>query len=92
MKPLLPLAASLAVTIAGCSKPAPYAKYRDVQLKRGMKIADIKQRFGEPDSFDEWWSKNLDVDKHYEEYADQQSPTYPRHVQELNLLLSRKVT
>ena len=56
MKPLLPLAVLLAVMFAGCSKPDPYAKYRDVQLKRGMKIADIKQQFGEPDSFREWSS------------------------------------
>ena len=58
MKPLLPLAVLLAVMIAGCSKSDPYAKYRDVQLKRGMKIADIKQRFGEPDSFREWDSSS----------------------------------
>ena len=56
MKPLLPLAVLLAVMIAGCSKSDPYAKYRDAQLKRGMKIADIKQQFGEPDSFREWSS------------------------------------
>ena len=81
MKPLLPLAVLLAVMIAGCGKSDPYAKYRDVQLKRGMKIADIKQQFGEPDSFDDWWNKDPD-DKSY--YSDQQSPEYPHHVQKLN--------
>ena len=50
MKPLLPLAVLLAVMIAGCCKSDPYAKYSDAQLKRGMKIDDIKRRFGEPDS------------------------------------------
>jgi len=72
MKPLLPLAVLLAVTIAGCSKPAPdpYAKYRDVQLKRGMKIADIKQQFGEPDSFNDVWAK----------YSDGEGPFKPRRI------------
>ena len=58
MKPLLPLAVLLAVMFAGCSKSDPYAQYRDAQLKRGMKIADIKQQFGEPDSFREWDSSS----------------------------------
>lgn len=84
MKPLPLLAVLLAVMIAGCSKSDAYAKYRDVQLKRGMKIADIKQLFGEPDSFDEWWSKDPDVTKSYERYSDQQSPKFPHHVQKLN--------
>ena len=62
MKPLLPLAVLLAVGIAGCSKPAPdpYAKYRDVQLKRGMRIADIKQEFGQPDGYSDWWNDGPD--------------------------------
>ena len=63
MKRLLPLAVLLAVVIAGCGKtepktepkPDPYAKYRDVKLMRGMKIANIKQKLGEPDAFDESW-------------------------------------
>lgn len=84
MKPLLLLAVLLAVMIAGCNKSDPYAKYRDVQLKRRMKIADIKQQFGEPDSFDEWWNKDPDVTKSYQRYSDQQSPESPHHVQELN--------
>jgi hypothetical protein len=85
MKPLLPLAVLLAVAIAGCSKPAPdpYAKYRDVQLKRGMKIADLKQQFGEPDKFREWWNPKPDI-KHNREYSDQRSVVRPHHVQELN--------
>ncbi len=85
MKPLLPLAVLLAVMIAGCSKSDSYAKYRDVQLKRGMKIADIKQQFGEPDSFNDWWNKDFDS---YSSYGDssyrQQSPEHPYHVEELN--------
>ena len=60
MKPLLPLAVLLAVAIAGCSKsapePDPYAKYRDAQLTVGMKIADIKQQFGQPDMYESGWS------------------------------------
>jgi hypothetical protein len=64
MKPLLPLAVLLAVGIGGCSKSDPkpdpkpdlYAKYRDVQLTVGMKIADIKQQFGEPDMYESGWS------------------------------------
>ena len=60
MKPLLPLAVLLAVGIAGCGKsdpkPDPYAKYRDAQLTVGMKIADIKQQFGQPDMYESGWS------------------------------------
>ncbi len=82
MKPLLPLAVLLAVMIAGCSKPDPYAKYRDVQLKREMKIADIKQQFGEPDSFDDWWNKDPDTSRY--SGMSQRSSEYPNHVQELN--------
>jgi hypothetical protein len=91
MKPLPLLAVLLAVMIAGCSKSDPYAKYRDVQLKRGMKIADIKQQFGEPDRFDEWWNKYPSVTKFIDpknsylpNHSNQQSPEYPHHVQELN--------
>lgn len=89
MKPLRPLAVLLAVTIAGCSKPDPYAKYRDVQLKRGMKFADIKQQFGEPDSFDDWWNRYPNITKSailfdLPNHSNQQSPELPHHVQELN--------
>jgi len=55
MKPLLALL--LAVVIAGCVKPDPYAKYRDAQLKRGMTIADIKMLLGEPDNYEDSNSK-----------------------------------
>jgi len=81
--PLLPPAVLLAVTIAGCSDP--YAKYRDVQLKRGMKIADIKQQFGEPDSFDEWWSESLTTTRlrFDSSWSSQKSPVHPYHLQEL---------
>lgn len=72
MKPLLPIAVLLAVMFAGCSKSDPYAQYRDAQLKRGMKIADIKQQFGEPDSFREWDSSST------------QSAVHPYHREELN--------
>ncbi len=82
MKPLLPLAVLLAVMIAGCSKSDPYAKYRDVQLKRGMKIADIQQQFGEPDSFDEWWNKAPDEIRYYS--SSKQSAEHPYHLEELN--------
>lgn len=85
MKPLLPLAVLLAVGIAGCSKsepkPDPYAKYRDVQLKRGMKIADIKQQFGEPDSFDEYWSMDLE---NLSWGNPQRSPEFPHPVKRLS--------
>lgn len=85
MKPLLSLAVLLAVAIAGCSKSDPYAKYRDVQLRRGMKTADIKQQFGEPDRYDDdWWNKDPDADKDYNEYSSQRSPEYPHHVETLN--------
>ena len=61
MKPLLPLAVLLAVMIAGCGrsdrKSDPIAKYRDAQLKCRMQIADIKQQFGEPDSYEDWWNE-----------------------------------
>lgn len=60
MKPLLRLPVLLAVGMAGCSetepKPDPYAKYRDAQLTVGMKIADIKQQFGQPDMYESGWS------------------------------------
>ena len=76
MKRMLPLGAVLvvgiAIGIAVCSKsdPDPYAKYRDVQLKRGMKIADLKQQFGEPDSFDESGIYRLDHEsQEYQRYA-----------------------
>ena len=95
MKPLLPLAVLLAVMIAGCSKsdpkPDPYAKYRDVQLKRGMKIADIKQQFGEPDRYLDWWSDTPD-DNESSRYgishpsnksSDEPSSETPYHVEEL---------
>lgn len=49
MKLLPLLAVLLSVGIAGCSDP--HAKYRDAQLTVGMTIAEIKQQFGEPDSF-----------------------------------------
>lgn len=92
MKPLLPLAVLLAVAIAGCSKSDPNAKYRDAQLKRGIKIADIKEQFGEPDMYDDWWNKdpdnvkstNYDYDESYSEWSLQQSPENPHHVEELN--------
>ncbi len=87
MKPLLPLVVLMAVGIAGCSKsdpkPDPYAKYRDAQLTRGMKIADIKQQFGEPDHFDEWWSKTPDDTQHYEKYSYLWYPEYTHHVEKL---------
>ena len=82
MKPLLPLAVLLAVMFAGCSKSDPYAQYRDAQLKLGMKIADIKQQFGEPDSFDEWWNKEPDGSRWYSS-KNQHFPE-SHHVQELN--------
>ena len=83
MKPLLPLAVLLAVMIAGCSKPAPdpYAKYREAQLKRGMKITDIKQQFGEPDSYEDWW--NEDGDDSVYPRSSHKSPECPHHVEEL---------
>ena len=90
MKPLLPLAVLLAVVIAGCSKPAPdpYAKYREAQLTRGMKIADIKQQFGEPDSYRDWWNKDPDDNQSYSRdnrplRRYQRSPEYPHHIEEL---------
>ena len=66
MKPLLPLAVLLAVGIAGCSKSDPkpdpkpdaYAKFRDAQLTVGMKIADIKKQFGQPDMYESGWSNS----------------------------------
>ena len=81
MKPLLPLAVLLAVLIAGCSKPTPdpYAKYRDVQLKRGMKIADIKQQFGEPDRYDDYWTNARDDSG----YSKQRSSKCPNHSETL---------
>lgn len=89
MKPLLPLAVLLAVMIAGCSKPAPdpYAKYREAQLKRGMKLADIKQQFGEPDRYLDWRSDTPD-DNESSRYGRSripypQSPKAPYHVEEL---------
>ena len=96
MKQILPLGAVLVVGIAigipigipigiaVCSKsdPDPYAKYRDVQLKRGMKIADLKQQFGEPDRFEEYWIDDLDLVGYRQ--SRQQSPAYPYHVQQLN--------
>jgi len=79
----LPLAVLLAVMFAGCSKSAPYAQYRDAELKSGMKIADIKQQFGEPDSFVEWWNKDPDGSR-FMSYSSKQSVEYPHHVEELN--------
>ena len=85
MKPLLPLAVLLAVMIAGCSKSDPYAKYRDAQLKRGMKIADIKQQFGEPDSFAEWWNKTPDLYRGFQpSFSSKQSLEHPYQVEELD--------
>ena len=89
MKPLLPLAVLLAVMIAGCGKtepkPDPYAKYRDVQLKRGMGIGYIKQVFGEPDTFDEWWSETPDDDRTYARtFSRRRDSEHPHHVEELN--------
>ena len=84
MKPLLPLVVLLAVGIAGCSKsepkPDPYAKYRDAQLTVGMKIADLKQQFGEPDSYhDGYSSSSHSTSMVYSE----PSPEYPHHVEKL---------
>ena len=92
MKPLLPLAVLLAVMFAGCSKSDPYAQYRDAQLKRGMKIADIKQQFGEPDSFREWWNKTPDLSNGFHDlsrgfqpsFSSKQSLEHPYHVEELD--------
>lgn len=84
MKPLLPLAVMLAVMFAGCSKSDPYAQYRDAQLKLGMKIADIKQQFGEPDSFVEWWNKDPDGYRVMHSFKSKQSLEHPYHVEELN--------
>ena len=92
MKTLLPLAVLLAFTIAGCSKtepkpdpkPDPYAKYRGAQVTVGMKIADIKQQFGEPDSFDDWWNKDPNGEEHYGWDYSQESPERPHHVEKLN--------
>ena len=89
MKPLLPLAVIFAVGVAGCSKSDPYAKYRDVQLKRGMKIADIKQQFGEPDTYCDWWNKNPDDAGRSHGFRSwgtaslNKSQEYPYHVEEL---------
>lgn len=81
MRSLLPLAVLLSVMIAGCSKSDPYAKYRDVQLKRGMKIADIKQQFGELDSFDDFWFEpGVPLDYR----SSEQSPEHTKHYQDLN--------
>ena len=91
MKPLLPLAVLLAVGIAGCSKSDPYAKYREAQLKRGMKIADIKQQFGEPDSFENWWNEDATNSRRYVDFTSddvswshQESPKFPYHVEVLD--------
>ena len=92
MKPLLPLVVLMAVGIAGCSKtepkPDPYAKYRDAQLTRGMTIANIKQQFGEPDRYLDWWNKTPDDNRssfygrsRIDSYN--QSPEAPYHVEEL---------
>ena len=83
MKLLPPLAVLLAVGIAGCSKSDPFAKYRDVQLTVGMKLADIKQQFGEPDSFDECWNEDPEP-RFFSGHPRQESPGYPYHIQELN--------
>ncbi|MCX7427832.1 MAG: hypothetical protein NTW96_19665 [Planctomycetia bacterium] len=86
MKPLLPLAVLLAVGIAGCSKTEPktdpYAKYREAQLTRGIKIADIKQQFGEPDSYRDWWSEKPHNPSRYSG-SSEPSPECPYHVEEL---------
>lgn len=85
MKPLLPLAVLLAVAIAGCGKSDPksdpIAKYRDAQLKRGMQIADMKQQFGEPDSYEDWWNEDGD-DSRYPRSSHKTSAC-PHHVEEL---------
>ncbi len=85
MKPLLPLAVLLAVGIAGCSKSDPYAKYRDAQLKRGMKIAEIIQQLGQPDHYRDWWDDDPN-NPIWESYTDQWqlSPECPYHVEELD--------
>ena len=66
MKPLLALplfavlllALLLAAVIAGSGKADPYAKYRDIQLKRGMTVFSIKLLLGEPDNYDDGWSNH----------------------------------
>ena len=44
-------AAAMLVVLCGCGRSDPGAKYTDAQLKVGMTIDEIKQQFGEPDSY-----------------------------------------
>lgn len=76
------LAVLMVVGIAGCSKSDPYAKYRDAQLKQGMTIAEIKQQFGEPDSFGDYWRDGLDETRGFS--SPNPGPEYPYHFEVLN--------
>lgn len=44
-------ALAMLVVLCGCGMHDSYAKYTNVQLKVGMSIDEIKQQFGEPDSY-----------------------------------------
>ena len=69
------------VGVAGCS---PYAKYRDVQLTVGMNVADIKQHFGEPDSYNDRWNKYPQASVDYgSDHSNKQSSEHTHHVEEL---------
>jgi hypothetical protein len=78
MNRILLLVVLLVAGVAGCDSNA---KYRDAQLKRGVKIADIKQQFGEPDSYDDWWDK-FPYDSQIS-WGRKQSPEYPHHIEKL---------
>lgn len=87
MKPLLPFAVLLAVGIAGCSKPDPYAKFRDIKLERGITISDVKQQLGEPDNYEDWWDDrpSLTCSSSRKDYgaSPKQGEEHPYHAQKL---------
>jgi hypothetical protein len=56
------------------------AKYRDAQLQIGMTIYEVKKNFGEPDSYEQCWSK---YDSTGSTGSSTEDPKYPFHIEEL---------
>ena len=79
-----------AFMVLGCAKTDINAKYRDAQLVVGLTVEEIDSRFGEPDSFSDYW--NSDGSRYFvsdtevgpaSAYSKDNIKTHTHHIQHL---------